>query len=476
MAPFPIVVDLGFGDAGKGGMVAALVERQNASAVIRYTGGPHAAHHLVSADGTSHAFCQFGASFRPGLRTHLARSVIVKPENLLYEARLLQNKGLPHPLRGVTIDPSCRVVTSYHAMLCQMKETQRGARHHGTVGIGAGEAAYDSERDPNGALRVADLYRPQTLAAKLAGHIAEKCRQAQTLLDECTGRGMRAELMDTYQAFTSQVHLEDLLECYGVFCQALPAACCPDEERFDQLRRLPGGVVFEGAHGALLDYTYGYYPYVVKNDTTIQPALRILTEAGAAQQAEALGVVRALGYRHGPGPFVTEDPALAGGLFPELHNHANEWQGALRYGWFDLLAIAHGLSLNPQVQALALTMTDHLRRLERFQVCCAYEYRGSQHELLDRYFRWQRQPDGGIRIGAIKKTPTGRSPELAGLLADCVPAEWLYFEGGQACPDRPGELPAGAWDFIDFLESDAGLGLPVRYLSLGPTLADKVEL
>src|SRR5512139_274819 len=46
-----IVVDLGFGDAGKGSIVDYLVHTRDASTIIRYTGGPHAAHHIVRADG-----------------------------------------------------------------------------------------------------------------------------------------------------------------------------------------------------------------------------------------------------------------------------------------------------------------------------------------------------------------------------------------------------------------------------------------
>src|SRR5512141_2252309 len=127
-----IVVDLGFGDAGKGGIVDYLAHTRDTSTIVRYTGGPHAAHHVVRADGISHAFCQFGATFKPGVRSHLARNVIVKPENLIYEGRTLQSKGMADPFRQLSINPACRVVTSCHAMLCQMKEIARGENRRGS--------------------------------------------------------------------------------------------------------------------------------------------------------------------------------------------------------------------------------------------------------------------------------------------------------------------------------------------------------
>src|SRR5512140_2281528 len=100
-----LIVDLGFGDAGKGSIIDYLAQTRSVSAIVRYTGGPHAAHHVVRPDGTSHAFCQFGASFQPAVRSHLARGMIVKPENLLYEGQALESKGVCHPFARLSINP-----------------------------------------------------------------------------------------------------------------------------------------------------------------------------------------------------------------------------------------------------------------------------------------------------------------------------------------------------------------------------------
>ena len=61
-----IVVDLGFGDAGKGTIVEALVRKTYAKLVVRFNGGSQAAHNVVFPDGTRHTFSQFGsATFVP---------------------------------------------------------------------------------------------------------------------------------------------------------------------------------------------------------------------------------------------------------------------------------------------------------------------------------------------------------------------------------------------------------------------------
>lgn len=458
-----IIVDLGFGDAGKGGIVDYLAHTQDVSTIIRYTGGPHAAHHIVRADGVSHAFCQFGATFKPGVRSHLARNVIVKPENLIYEGRTLQSKGIAEPFRQLSINPACRIVTSYHAMLCQMKEVARAENRRGTVGIGAGEAVAESEQAPDLALRVSDLYEPVVLREKLCAHYERTHHQAQTLLSTCADASLRHELRALYDSFRTRVRLKSLLALYRTFATQFPVTVCSDEAVIEQSHQRPSRIIFEGAHAALLDHDHGYYPYVVKTDTTTRPALDILDQTAFSGNTQIIGVIRALGYRHGPGPFVTEDPRLAG-LFEERHNRANDWQGRVRYGWFDVLAIRHGIHLNPRVDALALTMLDHLAKLDQFRVCLSYEYCGTERHRLSDYFEWETAHDGRAIITAIRAVSTCHRDDLARLLFDCVPNEWRYFGGS-------GDLVT---EFISFLESPAGLNMPVQITSIGPALTDKV--
>src|SRR5262245_27607669 len=83
-----VVVDLGFGDAGKGSIVDALVRRHDAKLVVRWNGGAQAGHTVVTDDGRTHTFSQLGAgTFVPGVRTHLTEDVVVHPTALVVEAK-----------------------------------------------------------------------------------------------------------------------------------------------------------------------------------------------------------------------------------------------------------------------------------------------------------------------------------------------------------------------------------------------------
>lgn len=476
MQPVYVVVDLGFGDAGKGSLVDYLAQTTEASAVIRYTGGPHAAHHVVRPDGVSHAFCQFGASFKKGLCSHLAQNVVVKPENLLYEAEALRTKGVADALSRLSLHPECRVVTSFHAMLCQMKEVARGDQKWGTVGLGVGEAVYDSEQNPAQALRLCDLLNPVTAQKKVRAHYEQKCAEALQLLRMSTDEHVADELQNIYAAFTGAGRLSEVLDLYHCFAREMRGGYASDVAQFNRFLNLPGPIIFEGAHASLLDYRYGYFPYVAKTDTTTGEAMRLLEAAGYQGETMVIGAFRALGYRHGPGPFVTEDRQLGGEALRERHNKPNLWQGAARYGWLDLVALRHSLALNARVDCLAVTMLDRLARLDRYRVCLAYEYLGSRRDLLNQYVEWTPYQANRIRITGIKKTPNRKSAELAQLLFDCAPLDWLDLGPGDGSDAgfTAARVPELVNNLVGFLESREGLGLPVTILSHGPTVLEKI--
>ena len=89
-----IIVDLGFGDAGKGLLTDFLARRCHAGLVVRYNGGAQAGHNVVTADGRQHTFAQFGsATFIPGVRTYLSQHVVIHPGALLVEGDLLVQHG-----------------------------------------------------------------------------------------------------------------------------------------------------------------------------------------------------------------------------------------------------------------------------------------------------------------------------------------------------------------------------------------------
>lgn len=74
-----IVVGLTYGDEGKGTTVDYLTRSQNASLIVRFNGGPQAAHFVVRDDGAVHCFAQFGAgTMVEGVKTFHSRFMLVE--------------------------------------------------------------------------------------------------------------------------------------------------------------------------------------------------------------------------------------------------------------------------------------------------------------------------------------------------------------------------------------------------------------
>src|SRR5215467_3672428 len=154
------IADLGFGDAGKGAITDFLTRRLSAHTVVRFNGGPQAAHNVVTPDGRHHTFAQFGSGTLAGARTHLSRFMLVDPLALVREADHLRDLGVADPYGGLTVDRDALLVTPYHGAANRERERRRGEARHGSCGMGVGEATAYSIDHPDLAPRVGDAASP----------------------------------------------------------------------------------------------------------------------------------------------------------------------------------------------------------------------------------------------------------------------------------------------------------------------------
>lgn len=350
-----VVVDLGFGDAGKGVTVDLLCARRRFGAVVRANGGAQAAHNVVTPDGRHHTFAQFGAgTLAPDgpVPTHLSRFVVVDPFALAAEARHLAGLGVADPFSLVTVDRRALISTPWHSAANQARERARGADRHGSCGMGVGEAMAYALARPEDAPTAGDCEHPGRLRRKLrrlAEHLAEVRREAAR-----TGGAPGAVGPDAAGAGTAgDPDVEECAEAYLAFARRVRLV---DEDHLPGLlARSP--VVFEGAQGVLLDEWHGFHPYTTWSTTTAANPLTLLAEAGRPGDARRIGVVRTATTRHGAGPLVTEDPEL-GARLVERHNGTHPWQGAFRVGHLDLVAHRYALAATGGVDSLVVTHAD----------------------------------------------------------------------------------------------------------------------
>jgi adenylosuccinate synthase len=440
------VVDLAFGDCGKGTVVDFLARRLRDARVVRFNGGPQAAHNVVTPDGRHHTFSQFGAGTLAGAATLLTGDVLIEPYALLREAGHLARLGIVDPMSRLRIHPAARVITPAHQAANRLRELVRGPAAHGTCGVGVGERMSDELRRCGDLLHARDLGDRRRVRACLHAICRRKLEELQPLL---------RELADHPHA----VHAEQTLRDTGW----IDAACDVYAEAAEAVEHAgehdmpfrPGDdppLIFEGAQGVLLDEHVGFHPHTTWSTTTFANSERTLERWRLPHRAYRLGVLRTYFTRHGTGPFVTEDASLLAAL-PEPHNAGHGWQGDFRVGALDVVAIRYAMAAAGGVDGLVITHLDRLAVLPS-RVCVAYDLPESpgDDDLFER--------EGG-RIVAIRTSPAidlPRQQRLTDRLRQC----------------RPIFAPVSTQDADAFVaRMEALLGKPVVLTSFGPTAAEK---
>lgn len=445
-----IIVDLGYGDAGKGTLVDALARRAHAHTVIRYNGGAQAAHNVITPDGRHHTFAQFGsASFLPGVQTFLSRWMLVEPYAMFNEEEHLHSVGVSDAFARTLLDRQALVITPFQQAANRLRELARGGQRHGSCGMGIGETMADALRWGEAMIRAGDLPDRARVRRKLRALREAKRAELEDILRDLRSVDAAREHV---QVFDDAALVEIAAENYEALAGLVRLV---DEETLRDILHQPGAVIFEGAQGVLLDEDYGFAPYTTWSRTTSANAHTLLDAAAYTGDVTSLGVLRTIFTRHGAGPFVTEDAALCASLH-EQHNAHSPWQQHFRLGCFDLVAARYALEVNGPPDALALTHLDWLAHLPALKLCRAYHYAGPTEDL-DGFFRHEGQTITAINV---RRPPDWDfQQQLTARLLRCTP---LYeTPPGLTAADYPAAI-AGA------------LGLPLAITSHGPTAAEKI--
>jgi adenylosuccinate synthase len=343
-----IVIGTQWGDEGKGKIVDLLTER--VAAVARFQGGHNAGHTLV-IDGVKTVLSLIPSGIlRDNSQCLIGNGVVLSLPALLKEADMLVERGVPVYER-LKISPACPLILPSHVALDRARERARGVDAIGTTGRGIGPAYED--KVSRRALRVADLFQRERLAAKLGevldlhnfmlrNYYNTDTIDFQQVLDETLAQGER---------------VKPLVDDVSLLLRNLQAA--------------GKSVLFEGAQGALLDVDLGTYPFVTSSNTTAGNA-GTGTGIGPLAFDFVLGITKAYTTRVGSGPFPTE-------LFDEYGEHlsrvGHEFGAvtgrARRTGWFDAVSLRRSV-LHNSVSGLCVTKLDVLDGLDVIRMCVGY--------------------------------------------------------------------------------------------------------
>lgn len=351
--PAIIIIDLGFGDAGKGSMVDYYARKTGAHTVVRFNGGAQAAHHVVLPSGKHHSFSQFGSGTFAGADTYLSKYMLFDPISLVPEAEHLAGCGVDQPYSYLAVNEDALVVTPFQRAANRLRESSRGNGRHGSCGMGIGETMADQLVIPHLCLKVGELRYKDIVYQKLA----ELQKYKRTQMAGCWNGSPEERILKSDDA---------VVEFGDRFLDCASRIKIVGDEYLDN-RMSTGTVIFEGAQGVLIDEWYGFHPHTTWSTTTFENAMSMLR--GYKSDIIRVGVTRGYAVRHGPGPFPTEDKTLD---LPERHNDFNPWQREFRTGWLDLNMLGYALKVVGGVNHLDVTCLDRLAD-RHIKVCTDYE-------------------------------------------------------------------------------------------------------
>jgi len=413
-----VVLGTQWGDEGKGKIVDLLTEQ--AKYVVRYQGGHNAGHTLV-IDGEKTVLHLIPSGIlRDNVKCVIANGVVLSPEALMTEIKMLKDKGVPVEER-LLLSEACPLILPFHCALDVAREKARGNKAIGTTGRGIGPA-YEDKISRRG-LRLGDLFNPTQFAEKLK-EVMEYHNFTLTEYYKC-------EPVDYEKTLEDSLALADYLK----------SMCVDVAELLDSARKNGDSILFEGAQGTMLDIDHGTYPFVTSSNTT---AGGVATGSGLGPRYidYVLGIIKAYSTRVGGGPFPTELTCDIGEhLSIKGHEFGATTGRRRRPGWLDVVAMRRAIQIN-SLSGLCLTKLDVLDGLKEVKICVGYQL-----------------PDGSVS----KVTPlAAEGYEQVTPVYETLPG-WSESTFGATSLEQ---LPQAAINYIKRIE--ALLETPIDIISTGP--------
>lgn len=344
-----LVLGVQYGDEGKGKLVDVLAEQ--AELVCRVQGGNNAGHTIwVNGEKIVTQLLPSGI-LRENCEIGIGAGVVVDPFVLRDEIKKIKSQGYDITPERLHVDYRASVILPYHKNMDLKRELERSKNTTkiGTTGRGIGPT-YASRAYREGP-RIAEIASPENFKNWL---------KANPYLAE----GLEGKLLDEF------LETAELLRPY------MKDLAMIANNRLSQGAR----VLLEGAQGAMLDVSFGTYPYVTSSNLVAGSC------AGGLgippwKISSILGVIKAYSTRVGNGPYPAE---LSGPFADELRKRGHEFgtnTGRPRsVGWLDLVALRYLAKING-LTGLAIMKADVIAGIEHIGLITNYNDKRTNKEM-----------------------------------------------------------------------------------------------
>tara|TARA_B100000902_G_scaffold281077_1_gene266961 strand:+ start:1624 stop:2892 length:1269 start_codon:yes stop_codon:yes gene_type:complete len=336
-----------WGDEGKGKVVDVLSETANAC--VRFQGGHNAGHTLVIKDKKFILHLIPSGILRENVKSVIGNGVVVSIDALLSEINELEENGISLESK-LLISQNCHLILPTHIALDQARERKLGEKSIGTTGRGIGPC-YEDKVSRKG-IRFIDLKNENIFLKKLEDLMGYH----NFLLKEY----FKEHIIDI------NATADEIIKKY----QKISKYILDTDEYINDLCK-KGGVVFEGAQGAMLDIDHGTFPYVTSSNTTLSGVVSG-TGVNMSLIKYGLGITKAYSTRVGHGPFPSELNNKVGERIGEIGGEIGATTGRTRRcGWLDLKVLKKSIRLN-NLSGIALTKIDVLDQFDEVSICLNY--------------------------------------------------------------------------------------------------------
>ncbi len=350
------IIGLQWGDEGKGKIVDFLADKFDA--VVRFQGGHNAGHTIKVGDKT-YKLSLLPSGIIRGKFSVIGSGVVVDPVALFSEIKKIEEAGIEITAENLVVAENCCLILSIHRDLDQLLEGRKGEKKIGTTGRGIGPAYED--RAGRRALRICDLVDKKVLQERL-----ENLLFYHNLLRQSLGAKI--------------VTVAEIIEELEPIRERLLTHSKPSFEIAQKISSFKN-VMFEGAQGALLDVTYGTFPFVTSSNT-MAGQIALGSCLGVDDLHRTIGILKAYTTRVGSGPFPTELECEIGDFLRIEGKEVGTVTGRdRRCGWFDAALVRQTIQLS-SVKEIALTKLDVLDKLEKIKICVAYKVEGKIYNYL----------------------------------------------------------------------------------------------
>lgn len=413
--PAEAVIGLQWGDEGKGKIVDLLAK--NADYVVRYHGGNNAGHTVVVGKKKHFFHLIPSGIFHKNTKAVISNGVILDLEVLSQEMDTLVKEGV-NIRKKLFISPRCHLILPYHKSLDAAYENARGTKKLGTTKRGIGPA-YADKVSYNG-IRIYELL--------------DWVHFKEVFTFQCR---IKNKILKTFNVPPVNIN-KALSQLKKLRTKVLPLITDSFEMLNDAVSKKKK-ILFEGAHGIMLDLDWSPYPFATASNTVIGG---INTGSGMAIKSlnNVVGIVKAFTSRVGEGPLPTE---LHGKLADAIRERGGEYGTTTgrprRIGWIDLEAVRFSCKIN-NVSEVVITKLDILSGLLEIKACVGYTLNGNKVHYSECGYKEL------AKVTPVYKSFPGWMDDISGV---------RKFK----------DLPKECRDYLNFIQKF--LGVKFRFISVG---------